>query len=584
MLDDNETIFCGLGTETSMESSEILELERPNKRPYNEERSQREISHGLVRLNFIKKELIYTNLSRNTEDLNDLVVHFKKRLENKPFDVNLTMSLGSALEQLGEISRAKRLYARFSNKKQSAGRIYVRLAEIFFKEKNYQKAKVYYSKSLETKSQLPRGSIYLKLAYCCHNLKEFDLGSEFAKLALKETIPASLPEIHLLIGNLYLKAKNYRQAIRQYLKGLKNSTNYTTAIKKILHSTNSINKISLESFREAVKVTSPKLLEAKLLNNTGNALNKLGKYELAKKILERALSLEVLPYAYNNLAMTLKAQGNLEDSLVNLSKAERLLPNSALISYNLAETYLSKGVESKAVKYFKKTLEQDKRNKSAQHKLNALLGKTTPSAPAIYISNLFDKYASTFDHHLSSSLDYRVPEEIRKCINTQYGEYSTFDRVLDLGCGTGLCGVTLRGRCSELIGVDLSEQMLGKAKKKGVYTQLEKIELTKYLKNSKLKFDLIIAGDVLIYVGKLDKLFHYCNQAIKAKARFIFSVEEAKTGNFKINKTGRFSHNREYIRKAAAKHGWYVETENKINVRKENHYMIKGFIFSLTKN
>ena len=166
-------------------------------------------------------------------------------------------------------------------------------------------------------------------------------------------------------------------------------------------------------------------------------------------------------------------------------------------------------------------------------------------------------------------------------------ERYSMDRIqsmLDLGCGTGLCGVTLRGRCSELIGVDLSEQMLGKAKKKGVYTQLEKIELTKYLKNSKLKFDLIIAGDVLIYVGKLDKLFHYCNQAIKANASFIFSVEESKTGNFKINKTGRFSHNREYIKKTAAKHGWYVKTENKINVRKENHYKIKGFIFSLTKN
>jgi len=31
---------------------------------------------------------------------------------------------------------------------------------------------------------------------------------------------------------------------------------------------------------------------------------------------------------------------------------------------------------------------------------------------------------------------------------------------VDLGCGTGLCGVWLRGRAARLVGVDLSARML----------------------------------------------------------------------------------------------------------------------------
>ena len=40
-------------------------------------------------------------------------------------------------------------------------------------------------------------------------------------------------------------------------------------------------------------------------------------------------------------------------------------------------------------------------------------------------------------------------------------------RILDLGCGTGLCGPLFKPMASTLIGIDLSEKMIAQAAQKG---------------------------------------------------------------------------------------------------------------------
>jgi len=197
---------------------------------------------------------------------------------------------------------------------------------------------------------------------------------------------------------------------------------------------------------------------------------------------------------------------------------------------------------------------------------------------------LFDKYSETYDQHLLSSLDYTVPEKISHLINEKYGKTGTIGRVLDLGCGTGLCGVEIKDRCSELIGIDLSKQMLIKAKQKSAYTHLENIEITEYLRKSKSMFDIMIAADVLIYVGKLDKLFLYCSRKIRSGGCFIFSIETTETKNFQVNKTGRFSHNKKYIEDLAKKTLWHINSKEETEIRKENGFPVRGFLFSLIKN
>ena len=125
--------------------------------------------------------------------------------------------------------------------------------------------------------------------------------------------------------------------------------------------------------------------------------------------------------------------------------------------------------------------------------------------------------------------------------------------------------------------------MLIKAKKKSIYTELHNMEIIKFLIQTNFKFDLLVAGDVLIYVGKLDKLFHHCNMVTATNGHFIFSIENLNKGDFKVSDSGRFAHGKNYVIKTAMKHGWQVEHEKDIDIRKENCSWVKGTLFSLLK-
>ena len=80
------------------------------------------------------------------------------------------------------------------------------------------------------------------------------------------------------------------------------------------------------------------------------------------------------------------------------------------------------------------------------------------TAPAQYIRNLFDFYAPKFDKHLVEKLNYRNPklflEQVLKVTHRRDLD------VLDLGCGTGLCGLEFRSYARQMVGVDLSPEMV----------------------------------------------------------------------------------------------------------------------------
>ena len=58
------------------------------------------------------------------------------------------------------------------------------------------------------------------------------------------------------------------------------------------------------------------------------------------------------------------------------------------------------------------------------------------------------------------TLDYRGPERIAELVSAVMGDRRGLD-ILELGCGTGLCGIHLRPRAARLVGIDLSPEMVG---------------------------------------------------------------------------------------------------------------------------
>ena len=74
---------------------------------------------------------------------------------------------------------------------------------------------------------------------------------------------------------------------------------------------------------------------------------------------------------------------------------------------------------------------------------------------------------------------------------------------MDLGCGCGyLLQVLEKNGYKNLFGVEIDKKQMENAKKNLKFTKLYKIEITKFLKKVKDKFDIIILYDVIEHIPK----------------------------------------------------------------------------------
>lgn len=86
-------------------------------------------------------------------------------------------------------------------------------------------------------------------------------------------------------------------------------------------------------------------------------------------------------------------------------------------------------------------------------------------------------WAEDYDDHMVENLGYVSPRIVADLLMAHMGE----DRgaVLDVGCGTGLTGQALADRgVATIDGIDLSEEMLEKARRRGIYRNLSQADLT----------------------------------------------------------------------------------------------------------
>ena len=156
-------------------------------------------------------------------------------------------------------------------------------------------------------------------------------------------------------------------------------------------------------------------------------------------------------------------------------------------------------------------------------------------------------------------------------------------RILDLGCGTGLCGPQFRDMASALIGVDLSPRMIEKARERGIYDDLIVGDITESLRGEKGAFDLILASDVFVYVGNLDQVFAGCRDTLRGEGIFAFSTEHAEGDSYILRPSARFAHSAAYIKRMAAAHGFSVEISDEVILRTEHKMPVTGEIFALRR-
>jgi len=140
----------------------------------------------------------------------------------------------------------------------------------------------------------------------------------------------------------------------------------------------------------------------------------------------------------------------------------------------------------------------------ALHMLAAHAGTNTPErANNTYVTDLFDEFANSFDEILKG-LQYRAPRLVGEKANHWHKGKPA--RILDAGCGIGLCAEHLKRLAIELIGIYLSTAMLQRARALNLYDQLIQTEIVDYLGTTTDPFDMTSSADTLCYFREF-KLF-----------------------------------------------------------------------------
>jgi predicted TPR repeat methyltransferase len=198
-----------------------------------------------------------------------------------------------------------------------------------------------------------------------------------------------------------------------------------------------------------------------------------------------------------------------------------------------------------------------------------------PPPPPVYAQALFDQYADEFQDHLLAQLKYAAPETLLRPVLDR-GE--RLRRVLDLGCGSGLCARLLAPLADSIEGVDASAAMLQAAQASGAYQRLVHGDLLAFLREGGAAADLIVAADVFIYVGPLDEVFGAAAARLAPGGAFAFSVEQADPGReLQLRPSLRYAHSRELIQRLAAANGLAVERIDAGPIREEQAKPVMGW-------
>jgi predicted TPR repeat methyltransferase len=329
-------------------------------------------------------------------------------------------------------------------------------------------------------------------------------------------------------------------------------------------------------------------------NDLGNVLHEAGRLDEAAEVFSSLIALRPdYAHAHNNLGIVLKNQGKLAEAVAAYQKAIDLDPGNAGARVNLGNALSRQGRFPEAADAYRRAVElapdntdahrrlagtlrmagrldeaqevleqllrQEPDDPIASHMLAACRAGEVPSrASDAYVQQLFDQFAGTFDEHLRG-LDYRVPQLIAAAIAEEPGTAAGSLDVLDAGCGTGLCGLLLRPYAATLVGVDLSPAMLEKAQRLGVYEDLVTAELTAYLKEHALAFDLVVAADVLVYFGALGPVLAAAAGALRNGGWIVFTLEEDQgqpsEAGYRLNPHGRYCHREDYVKRCLADAG-----------------------------
>lgn len=315
----------------------------------------------------------------------------------------------------------------------------------------------------------------------------------------------------------------------------------------------------------------------------GLALARRQRLEEAADSFRQALRLRPeFPEALSGLGSLLLASGKTNEGIEHLRQSVRLRPTLRTAQLELAHGLERAGRRQEAAEVYRRMSELWPDDPALAFQIAALSGQNVPAVmPVAIVRDVFDRHAATFDQHLVNRLHYRVPQLLLEAA-TAAGLRPGLN-VLDLGCGTGLCGEAFRPLAGKLTGVDLSEAMIELARKRGVYDRLEVTEMISILRNPSAPYDLLLAADVLCYLGDLSEVFGAAASALRHGGMFAFSVELHEGSGWVLRPTRRYAHAADYIREMAVANRFDAVEMRVETLRTEAAHDVAGLIVLLRR-
>lgn len=473
--------------------------------------------------------------------IDEAVNHLEQAITLSPNYAEAYNGLGNVYQRINQLSEAKNYYKKATNLRDDYIDAFVNLGTVFLKTNELDEAEHYFHLIIKLFPQHAAANFQLgNIAYQQHKLDE--------AISYYEKIPTHA-NAQLNLSSILLEQGLVEKAIEKLKEILASNPKHLLA----------------HSNLAAIYVTEQQ-------------------HELAVPHYYEILSQDAENYtSHFNLGAIYMKQRKWETATYHLSVAVRIKPEDPDAHDNYATTLLKLKREDLAREHYMQALALRPDDEIAAYRLAALTGtEQPPAAPATYIQSLFDNYADNFDHELMDALQYKVPEAIY-----QHACKYLHDRwdlkVVDLGCGTGLCGRYFIPRTKTLIGVDLSTHMLKIAEKKHIYDELIAEDMATALLQWHADIDLITAADSFVYVGDLESILTNCYQALAKSGYLIFTVEAGYEHDFQLMKTGRYIHNADYIKRVANQLGFEIEEFIQLKLREEKGLPVNGWLITLKK-
>jgi len=324
--------------------------------------------------------------------------------------------------------------------------------------------------------------------------------------------------------------------------------------------------------------------QPEILARLGSLYLQTGQARSAIDVLRRAVGLGHRDVeSFHSLAKALRKRTIFEEALEAARAAAALEPGNLDIQWTITQILSDIHTRNDAIAKLRAALAANPDSEDLKFELAGLTEDVDLSTfPLSRVTTLFEYYAKTFESHLVERLNYRGHEQIYHAV-TSVGPGRVFD-ILDLGCGTGLCGVQFKPIARYLKGVDVAPSMIDKARTRGIYDALEVQELVAALSGAPGEYDLILAADVLEYLGKLEPTFAAAAQALRPQGLFAFSVERTDKPGFIFNRhTSSFAHSLEYVHDLARQNGLTRVYTKEYPLRVEGRTPLMAWIVVLQK-